>query len=458
MDEILSIDSLYANEDLPDELYELVLHGCASELKSRLSELSNSMEYLTVLRWYGKEQLSLLMVAALHGHDEIVRFLLTCDPSDQQLKLRGKVVNPNQRREDGVSALYCACYRNHFHVANTLIELGKADVSEDTADRPGCPLLLHATINNLHDIVRFLLENRYADVNETKFADPRQFTALLLAAQSGHTSLVQYLIDCGADINYCSPNKRFAARTALMCAVERDHLESFVLLYNAGAKTVESILSLAVSMKSYSILRFLLDESLIDPDQLELEACSSISWPFLPREVRMRPLVVFLKIALEYRQRTGRRKVSLTCSSIYEYQQECQTVDELESIFEDDDRMFVEFLLIQERLHTAAQQLMLTRSLEEYTLILVSKDRFDLCFEVCHHLYDLVEQHEGDPTLHCFIWLLCHMFTSNHYVNTDRFLQVTDLIFRPSYQGHTERSLNNALFMVVIATRVSPSQ
>ena len=250
-------------DDLSDELYQLVVRGGVTELKSRLSELPNAVEYLTALRQYREGRLSLLMVAALHGHDEIVCFFLTCDPSNEQLKLRGIILDQDQPMMCGVSALYCACYRRHFHVAKTLIELGKANANEDTWDYHFYPLLLHASMNNRLDIVRFLLENRYADVNETKSLDHLQFTALICAARDGHISLVQYLIDFGADVNYSSPKSYLDARTALMFALEKDHLDIFVLLYRRGATINPSLLTTAITNKSHSILRFLLDESLI---------------------------------------------------------------------------------------------------------------------------------------------------------------------------------------------------
>jgi ankyrin repeat protein len=186
MDDIYPIYSLFRDQSVFDELFQLAVRGGTTELESRLGELENAMEYLTTFRWDGEEQLTLMMVAALHGHDETVRLLLTCDPLAEQVKLRGRLLNENQTIMGGVNALYCACYRGHFHVVKTLIELGKADVNETTSDYRTFPLLLHATINNHLDIVRFLVENRYADVNETKSEGHCPFTALMCAAEYGH--------------------------------------------------------------------------------------------------------------------------------------------------------------------------------------------------------------------------------------------------------------------------------
>ena len=43
---------------------------------------------------------------------------------------------------DGATALYCACYHGHFPMAKTLIELGHANVNQDTNDYRCYPLFL----------------------------------------------------------------------------------------------------------------------------------------------------------------------------------------------------------------------------------------------------------------------------------------------------------------------------
>ena len=443
-------------DNLSRELYQMVLDGSITKLKSRLNELPNTTEYLNTLRWYGEEQLSLLMVAALHGHDGIIRLLLTYDPSDEQLKLRGAILNEDQRRINGVSALYCACYREHFHVARTLIELGKADVNETTSDYPRYPLLLHATMNNRLGVVRFLLQNRYADVNNTKSDDQLQCTALLCAALYDLTSLAEYLLDSGADVNYCSPTLHLVARTPVMIAVGNGHLELFVLLCQRGATIDHSLLVLAVRRQSHSIIRYLLDESLIVPDQLELAICWSVSSLSLIEEMPDR--AKSLKVALEYRQRTGQRKVCPPPLSIYDNQQECQTVDELESIVGDRDRIFIEFLLLQDRLLPIDQRSARIKLLQEYSLLLIAKKRFDVCWDLCHHLFVLDEQSDRGSSLHRFTWLICEMLSSNHRPPTDRFLQAASLIFRLSHPKSTDKSLSDALLMVILATKVPFSQ
>jgi hypothetical protein len=349
---------------------------------------------------------------------------------------------------DGVSALYCACYRGHFHVAKTLIELGKANVNETTSDYRLDPLFLHATMKNRLDIVRFLVENRYADVNETKSLGFDKFTALMCASRACHTSLVQYLLDVGADVNYCSPDSYLDTRTALSFAVANGHLKLFVFLHQRGAKTDGSLLRAAVEHKSYSILRFLLNWFLITPDQLEIEATSFVFGS--SSSEALQNWLDALRISLEYRQRTGLRKVCPPALEIYEYQEECQTIDELEKIVDDRQRMIIELVLIQDRLQSLKRKSSRIQLLEEYSEILVAKKRFDKCLDVCHHHLDLDAQYDGDSSLYLFIWLFCAILSSDHLLTIDRYLRVANLIFRPSYQKHgsftEQRSLHGHSF------------
>jgi ankyrin repeat protein len=453
MDDISSLESLFEDENHFRELYQLVVRGGTTELKSRLEELSNPMEYLIRLRRYGEEQLTLLMTAALHGHDEIVRLLLTYDHSDEQLKSRGKMLNEDHTIMNAVNALYCACYRGHFHVAKTLIELGKADVHSDSSGHPYYPLLEYATVHNRLDIVWFLVENWYADVNKTKYHLSPHVTILIHAVYLGNTALVQYLLDAGADVSYFFPGLFVRVGTALMGTVRTNNFELFVLLHRHGAKIDDELVEMAVDYECHSVVRYLLDKSLFTPDQLELAmACSRC----VPAQTEvLRKMIWLLRISLEYRQRTGHSKVLSPPLSIYDYQQECQTVDELDGIVNDHDRMLIEFLLIHDRLRSHDHRSIIIQLLNEYTGMMVAEGRFDLCFDLCHYIFDLIDAYGEDPTLHRFIWLMCEMLSRDHRLPVDRFLRAAHLIFRTPYEISRDTLPIDALFMVVLATKVT---
>jgi hypothetical protein len=151
----------------------------------------------------------------------------------------------------------------------------------------------------------------------------------------------------------------------------------------------------------------------------------------------------------------GTGKSPFSTLSIYDDQQECRTVDELDGIVNNRDRMLIEFLLIHDRLRSRDHRLKIAELVEEYSLMLVAKKRFDLCFDLYQYLFDFEKQADDDPSLHLFIWLICEMLSSDHRLPIDRFLQAANLVFKPSYQKHSGQSLSNALFMVILATKVT---
>lgn len=83
----------------------------------------------------------------------------------------------------------------------TLIELGKVNLNDNSLDLPYHPLLLHPATKNRLNMVRFLVENRYTDVNKTKSRNYSQCTALMCAAYGVQIALREYLIDSGGDLN-----------------------------------------------------------------------------------------------------------------------------------------------------------------------------------------------------------------------------------------------------------------
>jgi ankyrin repeat protein len=460
MDDVLSLDTLYGDEHIPEELYRLVRDGLCSQLDAQLHDLTNSIEYLKALSWHGEEQVSLLMVAALNGYDDIVRVLLThCDPV-HQVELKGQIVIAEEDKcIHGATALYCACYRGHFTVAKTLIELGQANLNQDTYDYRYYSIFIHASIMNRLDIVSFLLENEYANVNGTKSYDADESTALIWAAFRGHATLVKYLIENGADVNYSCRNRNVSAPTPLTCAALRGHLESVQLLYNAGADAniknnlEETLLTTAVKHKYYSIINFLLEQSINTMEDLELAACDLISHRLFSNE-KMNTVFELLKLALQRRELLDIPKVCIQSTDVYDYKQECRTVDELNDIKNDPHRIFIEILLIRERIYTSRPDIKLLEPLENYGDKLMAEEEFIKCLNVYLHVFYLRQKTSMETNICGFVCLFCKMLTENQRIPIDRFIQVCYLTFEPSQSKHIEMRINNALFLVIIATKV----
>ncbi|CAF1272907.1 unnamed protein product [Didymodactylos carnosus] len=462
MHETISLDILYANERVPDELYTLVQNGLSSQLDVRLSELSNPIEYLTALSWHGQQRLSLLMVAALNGFNEIVRVLFAhCDPK-QQVELKGRMVISDEEHIDGATALYCACYRTHFTVAQTLLELGHANVNQSTHKDSTYPLLIHASMRNRLDIVHFLVENGYSDVNETKSDDRDKCTALIWAAFRGHSMLVKYLIEKGADMNYSCDNTDLIAPTPLTCATLRGHAESVRVLYDAGANTNvkdkygNTLLKMAAKNKAVSVINLFLERSINTVEDLELVACSFIN--ISSSMVQMHGGLELLRVAIQHRESMDIPKVCIPSVVAYDFEQECQTVDELDSIKDNRDRMLIEMLLVRERILLPPKDETLMRPLLDYGDVLVNRGEFDKCLYLWVHAFYLYQQMELDTILHRFVWLFCKMMTANQTIPAKRFVQVCRLTFEPSQNKYNDDNIGNELCLVVLAAEILEQQ
>ena len=129
-----SLNLLFIDENIHRELFELILNHSTSQLDTRLNQLENPIQYLTPVKKYDQHQVSLLILTALLGYDDIVRVLLSHDNTPDHVEVKGRVFISDQLTINGATALYCACYRGHFTVATTLIELGHANVNQNTDD------------------------------------------------------------------------------------------------------------------------------------------------------------------------------------------------------------------------------------------------------------------------------------------------------------------------------------
>ncbi|CAF2861419.1 unnamed protein product [Rotaria sp. Silwood2] len=442
MQETISLDTLYANDDIPNELYILVRDGLADQLDRQLNNLSNRIEYLTYVSWYGQEQLSLLMVAALYGHENIVRILFThCEPQ-YQIELEGTMCLDDQTSLEGITALYCACYRAHFTVAQLLIDVGRANVNHSTFTEPYHPLLIHATRMNRLDIVQFLIENGYVDANQTRSTTRAKSTALVWAIRRNHLSVVKYLLEKGANVDYyCEANFSSKFTTPLILAVHEGNLELVRMLCNAGAdmtvknKAGDTLLAIAVKKEHFSIIHFLLEQSIVTIDEVELGILFLIQSRFFP--IDESKLYKHLHCALQQRLAIQSPKVRRQPLPIYDYHQECQTIEELNLIKNDSNRIWIEVLLVLERILLPRKDPKLTKALNGYSHYLLAKNEFDKCLALWIHSFSLCKQMQRTMNLYPFVRLFCKMITAEKIIPIDRFIE----IFEHQPVTNTEQTL-----------------
>ncbi|CAF2704452.1 unnamed protein product [Rotaria sp. Silwood2] len=402
------------------------------------------------------QNVSLLMLASLNGYDAVVRVLLHyCPTQINQTELKGNVQSINGDLIHNATALWCALDRAHFTVAQNLISLGKANVKNG----PTHSLLIDAIIRNRFDIVRFLIENGYADVNETTIRGLNKNSGLLIAAAHDNTEIMAYLIEKGASIDYITTYHR---NTPLSTAVIKRHLASVKLLCKAGASTSvknrygQTPLTLAAESGRLDIMNALLeynhDETIFD--DLELFAASYLAFDNFIGPHESEKMLNILRQSIQSRLLFNIPKNVAEPIAAYDFYKECQSIDELNQIEHDNNRLYIEALLIRERILKPRKSLSLFTPLLDRVILLVEKKEFDRGLHLAFHTFHLYQQMRLDTNLHRFVWIFCRILTANVPFPVDHFLKACNLIFEPSQQKPGDANLNNALFLVIIASKV----
>ncbi|CAF1195039.1 unnamed protein product [Rotaria sp. Silwood1] len=366
------------------------------------------------------------MVAALYGYENIVRILFKhCEP-EYQVELEGIMYLDDQTTLEGITALYCACYRAHFTVARLLIDAGGANVNHGTLNEPYHPLLIHATRINRLDIVQFLIENGYVDVNETRSTTRAKSTALVWAIRQNHLSVVKYLLEKGANVDYyCTTNFSSKFTTPLILAVHDGNLELVRILCIAGADTTvknkagDTLLAIAVKKEHWSIIHFLLEQSIINIDDVELAILFLIESRLFP--IDENKLYKHLYFALQQRLAIQSPKVCRQPLAIYNYYQECQTIEELNSIKTDSNRIWIEVLLVLERILIPRKDPKLAKIFEQQPL--TSAEQTVLCNWISRLCQQWQMPSDRQTIVHLCISGNTYGLSYRHSSNTARYLR-----------------------------------
>ncbi len=157
-----------------------------------------------------------LVYGVENGDEKIVRVLLDTG------------ANPNDTNEKGNPLLIAALSNQSTEVAIALIDAG-ANVSSETAD--GQNPLKAAARAGFTDLVATRIK-KGADVN----AASGGLSALMEAARRNNLETAEVLLEYGADVNNRSESRRDSGETALMVAAEKGHSKMVKKLIAAGAE------------------------------------------------------------------------------------------------------------------------------------------------------------------------------------------------------------------------------
>jgi len=139
----------------------------------------------------------------------------------------------------------------------------------------------------------------------------------------------------------------------------------------------------------------------------------------------------------------------------YNFQQECQTIEEFEQIQHDNNRLYIEALLIRERILMPKKTAALCDPLLHRGEQLIKQGSFEQCLHLWEHTFHLYQNMGLETSLHRFVWVFCKMLTTNVSISPQLFIHICHLTFEPSEQQKKNSSLKNALCFVTIAAKVN---
>ena len=184
-----------------DDMFTVMLRAaCSDDLELLEYLIQNGSNIFSKT----KDGRSCLHIAAEKGHLKICRVLL-----------QNYNFDIHERDDSGWSALHHGAWSFDLELFQYLIEKG-SDIFVKTRKSRSC-LHLAALVGDLR-ICRVVLRNYNVDINAR---DDYGFTVLHSAAGSGHSELLQYLIENGSDVFRKTKN----GKSCLHLAAERGHLK-----------------------------------------------------------------------------------------------------------------------------------------------------------------------------------------------------------------------------------------
>ena len=382
-----------------DEIETLILSAVHKDnihlLKTYLSLVPNPNDYLnhTYNRPYG-QKCTALVIACLNGYQKMVQMLLKNFEPDLEILNIVRMKDNDQQLETfvNVTVLWVAAALNNFQMVELFVAHG-AQVNHRT-NTNSTPLRCACCNGNI-DMVRYLVQNG-ADVHITKI---KRFTNLVASVFNGHMPMVAYLTDeLGCDVNECLDD----GRSPLCAAVYLESLEMVQFLLDRGARNSVALynqmspLMLAAEKRRLDLIEAISRHcSLVE----QIEAKELLGSAFICDEFGLSDLQQAFQHwsqVIELRSVHQLPKpVHESTQEVFHHRQECQTMDQLQAIQSNSDLMYIEALLIRERL-LGPQNTRYLHSLHYRSAILADNEHFHSSLLFALYKLSLHRQHATD--------------------------------------------------------------
>ncbi|UJR16588.1 hypothetical protein I4U23_003488 [Adineta vaga] len=269
------------------------------------------------------------------------------------------------------------------------------------------------------DLVRQLIERGHANVNKCG--------VLIVAAQNGHKHIVDYLLTKGCDPNRSAKNYN---ERALHAATRRNYFDIVEILLQHGADPFvldykkrtpldyaihKRHIDIAKLLIDHQCKRFIMSQTGYTPLMLSVDCNNTIVrdmlTSILPEQQVLDEMVLLAchyiidgnakKYAVAYshlERALSRRKppCSSTPCEAYEFVRECETLDELIAIREDNNKLRMYALVVSERL------LLRNDEMNHFLSLLIKQSNFyrwqknyERCLQIRTHVFEILLKNEN---------------------------------------------------------------
>jgi Fem-1 family protein b len=334
-------------DEFDNLLLAAVRQGNVDSVEKYLSTVINPDIYIN--RIYDEEYMqkcTLLSIACLNEHEDIMRLFLHRYKPD--LEILNNILfgdeNKSQQMCLNVTILWIATAINNFQMVKLLVEHG-ANVNHTT--KTNSTPLRSICYNGNVIMARYLIENG-ADIH---IAKENNDTNLAVSVYRKHLKMAVYLVnELGCDVNLCDND----GRSPLYDAVNCGSLEMVQFLLNQGARNFRAVhdqmspLMWAAEKKRTDLVDAISSRcSLLE----QIEAKELLASAFVVNDRDLEKSFEYFTQALELRSIHNLPKLlKSTAKEIFDNREECQTVDQLKELQSNSNNIYIEALLVRERL------------------------------------------------------------------------------------------------------------